>query len=114
MKNPSFNTGFVTAITLFLEHKDNWQLIRMENNRVMSDLRLYGASDHLYDMEIPKMLSEKLYKRIVRWRSKCFHLRMAFLEERETTDKLFKEAEDILAKIDVEIFKTKKVIMRYR
>lgn len=107
-----FNNGFVTAITLFLEHKDNWQ--KIEREKGISDLRLYGATDHLYDMEIPKKLSKKLKKRILKWRARCFHHRLGHFKESKIPDSLFKEAEQILKAIDEEVFKTKKVIMNYR
>lgn len=118
----TFNNGFITAITLFLEHKDNWQRIIIDKpdageimkKVLLSDLRLYGATDHLYDMEIPEILSIKLRSKIISWRSKCFHYRMEDFKDTIRTDKLFKEAENILVKIDEEIFKTKKVVMRYR
>jgi len=107
-KKPEFNNGFIIAMALFLEHKDNWQKTER------SDLRLYGATDHLYDMEIPENLSAKLIKRIIRWRERCFHYRLENFKDSRITDSLFKEAEQILKAIDEEVFKTKKVIMRYR
>lgn len=116
MKNSiTFNNGFVTAMTLFLEHKMWTELLpRDKNGKVYLDLRLYGATDHLYNMEIPEILSKKLQKRIFIWRDKCFKNRMNNFKNTLVTDELFKEAEDILAKVDEEIFKIKKVIMRYR
>jgi len=114
MREIEFNNGFITAIALFLEHKDNWQLIKNKEGKIISDLRLYGATDHLYDMEIPKKLSEKLKRRILRWRAKCFHHRLENFKDRKISDELFKEAEQILKAIDEEIFKTKKVVMNFR
>jgi hypothetical protein len=109
-----FNNGFITAITLFLEHKDGWQLIRMKDNKVISDMRLYGATDHLYDLEIPKIISEKLKKTILSWRSECFKYRLLHFTDTSITDRLFREAEDIIAKIDMEVFHTKKIVINYR
>lgn len=106
-----FNNGFVTAIALFLEHKIDAYDMR---NKGMSDLRLYGATDHLFDLEIPKNLSKKLKKRIIRARDKAFKLRLENSKDWKIADKLFKEFEDILIKIDEEIFKTKKVKTNYR
>ena len=60
-KETDFNNGFITAINLFLEHKDNYLDAgrkKMQEFKI-SDLRLYGATDHLYDMEIPKSLQKK-------------------------------------------------------
>ena len=110
-----FNNGFITAIALFLEHKNfTEQIIFNRDSKVIYDLRLYGAVDHLYDMEIPKSISEKLRKKILNWRKKCFTYRLEHFDTTKVTDGLFKEAEDILAKIDFLLFKTKKVRMNYR
>lgn len=115
MTKIDFNNGFVTAIALFLEHKSNRELIiKNKNNEVLTDLRLYASTDHIYDLEIPKMISIKLKSRINKWRIKCFNNRLEHHRNTELTDKLFKEAEDILAKIDMEVFHTKKVVMNYR
>lgn len=107
MKKPEFNNGFVTAIALFLEHKN-------ESKEGRLDLRLYVATDHLYEMEFPARLPPTLKKRIVNWRSNCFGHRLDSLPDKAIVDALFTEAEDILAKIDELIFKTKKVKMSYR
>jgi hypothetical protein len=115
MARIEFNNGFITAITLFLEHKNfiSHQL-RDKENKIISDLRLYCATDHLYDLEIPKKLPKILRNRILRWRHSCFHHRMDSFKSNEIPDKLFKEAEQILKAIDEQIFKTKKVVIRYR
>jgi hypothetical protein len=91
--------------------KKKWKKI---NNKVISDLRLYSATDHLYDLDIPKIISEELKNKILSWRSECFHHRLEQLKDTSISDRLFKEAEDILAKIDMEIFHTKKIVMNYR
>ena len=113
-----FNNGFITAIALFLEHKDCWQIVIDKNNKIISDLRLYGATDHLYDLEIPLNLNPKIYKRIFSWRKKCFEYRLDSRIDKEKfsklTDELFEEAENILKSIDEKIFKVKKVKMNYR
>ena len=114
-----FNNGFITAIALFLEHKNfTDQVIRArDTGNVTCDLRLYGASDHLYDMEVPSDLSKKnkaLVNRIIKFRAKCFEHRLDRLKDTNLTDSLFTEAEDILAEVDRLIFKTDKVVMNYR
>ena len=110
-----FNNGFVTAIALFLEHKNfDSHLPKDKEGKVICDLRLYGASDHLYDMEIPEVFDSKLRNRILEWKDKCFENRLEHFKDTKITDIIFKEAEDILACIDEEVFKTKKVIMKYR
>ena len=116
LNNMEFNNGFITAIALFLEHKNFDSHIPTKDGEVISDLRLYGATDHLYDLELSKEtpISYKLKKRIAKWRVKCFHHRLDHFKTTDFTNVLFKEAEDILAQIDKEVFKTKKVVMKYR
>uniref|UniRef100_A0A6M3LMS9 HEPN domain-containing protein n=2 Tax=viral metagenome TaxID=1070528 RepID=A0A6M3LMS9_9ZZZZ len=111
MEKIEFNNGFIIAITLFLEHK-NQNLDLKEKG--ISDLRLYGATDHLFDLEIPKTLPINLQKRIKKARDKAFHLRLANEKDYSIADKIFKEFEDILIKIDEQIFKTKKIKVNYR
>jgi len=110
-----FNTGFITAIALFLEHKNFIShMPKDKEGKIITDLRLYGATDHLYDLEIPKNLPRNLRKRILKWVTNCFKHRLDLFKDTKITDELFKEAENILAYIDNKIFKTKKVVMRYR
>jgi hypothetical protein len=110
-----FNNGFITAIALFLEHKNAMQLLpKDKEGKLITDLRLYGATDHLYDLEIPKGIDNTLKKLIIKWRDECFHNRLAFFKTTEVSNRLFEEAENILAEIDRMIFKTKKVVMRCR
>jgi hypothetical protein len=116
---PEFNNGFITAIALFVQHKNQIShLMRDDKGKVKSDMRLYAAADHLYEMEIPKNssinISRNLRIKIIKWRDDVFHHRMDFFEDTIITDRLFKEGEDILASIDEEIFKTKQVKMHYR
>lgn len=106
-----FNNGFITAIALFLEHKNQWQELRQQG---ISDMRLYASTDHLYNLEIPKGFDKKITARIKAWRGECFSLRLANLKDYSVADALFKEAEDILVMIDEKIFKTKKVELTHR
>ena len=55
-----FNNGFLTAIGLFLAHeRDEWH----RENKTRS-LTLYGATDHLYGLEVPKNLPKGIKDRI--------------------------------------------------
>jgi hypothetical protein len=65
-------------------------------------------------MEIPEVFDGKLRNRIIKWRDTCFTHRMDNFKDTMLTDTLFEEAENILAQIDLQIFKTKRVTMRYR
>lgn len=115
MNKPEFNNGFITALALFLEHKNaDWHVPKDKEGELITDLRLYGATDHLYDLEIPKKLPDKIKKRINSLMSKAFLHRLDRFEDNKYTDSLFKEAEQILKAIDEQLFKTKKVIMNYR
>jgi len=149
-----FNNGFITAIALFLEHKSDIKYAPKDKNGklVISDLRLYVASDHLYEMEIPKSIIRKakicrfsiwlwkeswigiylkfcranadilipykkvycFYLKILNWRQECFIHRLDHFKDTKFADKLFEEAEDILAQIDEGVFQTKKVEINYR
>jgi hypothetical protein len=115
MRKIEFNNGFITAIALFLEHKQmESHMVKDKDGKVISDIRLYGATDHLYDLEIPKKLPENLKNRIYRWRKKCFDNRLNNPSDIKIGDSLFKEGEDILRIVDEQIFKTEKVKMNYR
>lgn len=118
MSKVEFNNGFITAIALFLEHRDNFFGMNRQYiiDKKLSDHRMYAGSDHLYDLEIPKTIPENIRNRILRWKKKCFENRLSGYKanQLEVNDKLFKEAEDILIKIDELVFKTKKVKVYYR
>ena len=115
MKKIYFNNGFIIALALFVEHKNfTSHICRDKDGKVYNDLRLYGATDHLYDLEIPKRFPVKLRKRIHRFKQKCFHFRMANFKDTKISDKIFKEAEDILVQIDKQIFKLEKIQIHYR
>ena len=103
-----FNNGFITALALFAEHKNQ--------RSIGYDHRLYGASDHLFDIEIPKRLPNKLKTRVKKLKHMALKNRLNYMENPKTTelsDRLFKEAEDILIAVDKQYF-VKKVKVHYR
>jgi len=102
-----FNTGFVTALALFYGHRH-----QIQGTPLIRDLRIYGAADHLFDMEIPEQLDEKLKKRIERWRSKVISLRLKHLTWEEG-NKLFDECLQILKALDRQYWSLK-VIVKYK
>lgn len=115
MQKIEFNNGFITAIALFLEHKNREShMPKTEEGKLICDIRLYGAADHLFDLEIPNKLPNNLKKRISKWTAKCIHNRLENKNTTKLADSLFKEGEDILKQIDELIFKTTKVKMRCR
>ena len=110
-----FNNGFLTAIMLFVEHKTmRDHIVSDEKGNVKWDMRLYGATDHLYAIEIPEDLDDYIKAKIIAWRDKCFENRMENLTDIKIANSLFEEGEDIIALIDRKYFKTKKVKMHYR
>ena len=107
-----FNNGFITSLMLFTQHKTKYEDIHCVGER--DDIRLYGAVDHLFNMEIPEDLNPKIKERVEKLVTKAFEQRMKYEKNWEIADKIFKEAEDIIAMIDKEYFTKKKVIMKYR
>jgi len=110
---PEFNNGFLTAIALFLEHK-NFHLVNTLT--CQSDSRLYGAADHLMEMHIPEFLEEKLKNRIVDARNKVMENRLGHLSFDDTfkiTNEIFEEFENIMIEIDKKFF-VQKVVVKYR
>jgi len=93
--------GFITALALFLEHKNFSSHVVRDNNHIINDLRLYGATDHLLDMEIPRNLPSNLRKTIQELRTDCLAHRMDTFKDSKFTDDLFRKAEDIMASIEL-------------
>lgn len=110
-KELEFNNGFVTAIALFTQHKHQFRELR-EIHR--SDLRLYAATDHLYDIELPEHLPKKLAMKIGKARAKAFNNRMDNTKDWKVADNIFKEFEDILKAIDEHYFVKKEVVLKHR
>jgi len=106
---PEFNTGFITAIALFLEHK-HFRIINTINCK--SDSRLYGAADHLMEMEIPEFLDEKLRQRIMDAKVRVMENRLEddFDKIFKISNDLFEEFENIMIEIDRLMFAPKVVV----
>jgi len=100
-----FNTGFVSALAKFLAHQ-------MERFPSECDHRIYGATDHLFDIEIPKNLPEDLRNDIIRFVNNAMRKRLLTLKAEEA-DELFDEADNLLQRIDREIFKLEHVCSNY-
>ena len=95
-----FNNGFVTALALFYGHREQF---REASKIVGYDMRIYGASDHLINIEYPLEIPENLKERIKAFVSWVFSLRL----ERPTVDegnRIFDTCKDILKEIDEKIF----------
>jgi hypothetical protein len=104
-----FNNGFVTALCLFYGHRFQFS---EGIARGMSDIRIYGASDHLYDIQFPKNLDKRLKKKIQKFIGKVFAVRLKDIKHEEGS-KLFDECLEIIKAIDRKYFGFKRVIVKY-
>jgi len=93
----SYNNGFITALALFYAHRQEPFL------QFFRDDRLYGASDHLLEMDVPETLSSELKARIEGFRREVLSKRVAELGQAEV-EKLFEECLNILKALDKEVF----------
>jgi hypothetical protein len=100
MSKIEFNNGFITALTLFYGHRMDRELISSDEK---NDLRIYGASDHLIDIEYPKNLDPKLKKRIIKFVGNVLDIRLKKVSFRKA-EKLFNECLEILKEIDKKYF----------
>lgn len=57
MKEPEFNNGFLTALVLFYGHIHHGDYSEI-------DIRMYGATDHLLNLQIPLDLDMDLQARV--------------------------------------------------
>jgi len=107
MRKIEFNNGFVTSLALFYGHLErNWS---SEDKR---DFSIYGASDHLYDIQYPKGLDKKLKGKIEKFRDDVFKVRLEHITK-EDADKLFERCKKLLMEIDRKQFKLKRVVVYY-
>lgn len=97
-----FNNGFVTALGLFYGHRHREQF-RKTSKIEGYDVRIYGASDHLYDIEYPKSLNKTLKQKIQKFVSDVFKVRLEDITA-EQADKLFERCKDLLKEIDEKCF----------
>jgi hypothetical protein len=99
-----FNNGFVTALALFYGHRE--QAFEARTNIILHDLRIYCASDHLLDLEIPENISIQLKRKIKSFIRRVLSKRLESISWKEG-DKFFDECADLLKEIDQEIFNLK-------
>jgi hypothetical protein len=102
-KEVEFNTGFVTALALYYGHRPMFQDSRTKNVLKDNDLRNYGASDHLFDIEYPMNIDEDLKKQIESFIDRALKLRLGRISEAET-ENLFEECLACLKEIDKKAF----------
>jgi len=97
---PEFNTGFVTALTLFYGHSMNPSI----RSRDSAHLVLYVATDHLADIEYPDNISPELREKVETFVDWVFTHRISWDIEIDTVHEVFKACREILTQIDEEVF----------
>jgi hypothetical protein len=102
-KDVEFNTGFVTALALYYGHRQMFRDSRTKDILKENDLRNYGASDHLFDIEYPMNLDEDLKKQIEQFVGHALNLRLGRITEADT-ENLFEECLSCLKEIDKKVF----------
>ena len=100
MKKPEFNNGFITALALFYGHREQFR----EHSKIAGyDMRIYGASDHLLDIQYPENLEPELKEKVERFVNDVISLRLERISQREA-DELFDRCLEILKEIDEKYF----------
>ena len=98
-----FGKGLTYCLGLFLAHAE--RKADIPTISIDADVWFNGASDHLYELEIPDRLSEKLKERLREFQEKCLTWGHRFPEPAATEkDKewAIQEAKDLLRLIDEE------------
>jgi len=109
-----FNNGFVTALSLFYAHRNfSSHILKLEGKGVVHDMRLCAATDHLYEIDFPNNISKSLKEKIMKFRDKCFSMRLKTFTDTVETEGLFEECLAIIKLIDKENFHIKKVVTYY-
>ena len=119
-KTSEFGKGFVYNLILFSKHwwrhfewLDNYKKMREdgENVGLFSDedalsLWFNGASDHFYELEIPKQWQKKKIGKLAKWiQDKGLYWRHGF-EKKPTQkdfDEMFEKIEELAMEIDKEL-----------
>ena len=94
-----FNNGFVTALALFYGHRGGLQ----EQKRSGWRLLLYGAADHLFDIEYPKNLDGTLKRKIKRFVKNVLEKRLDPISHQESIQ-FFDQCYHLLMEIDEKYF----------
>lgn len=104
-----FGKGLTYCIGLFLAHEDRYTAWKEATTEIsaINDVNLWfnGASDHLYDLQIPNTLPPQLRKRLQEFRYRCIDLghgesHMKGDGKEEDFYWAIKEAKDLLRLID--------------
>jgi len=105
-----FGKGLTYNLGLFIAHKERYlhdkeTYEKMGLNKECAGTWFNGASDHLYELEIPDSLPKKLRERLAHFRDKCLDLGrgIGLLSDKATEkdyDWAIREALDLLMEID--------------
>ena len=105
MSKSEFGKGLCYNLGLFLAHEQMFKREITENN-LIANIWFNGASDHLYELQIPKTLPKSLQKRLKNFQEKCLDLGhgSGLLDMTSATKEDIKwavqEAKDLLMEID--------------
>jgi len=79
MTNSEFGKGFTYNIGMFIAHEKgikDWQ--ELQSKSLISEgaqMFFYEASDHLFELTLPKKIKKELRLRIKNWQHKCLNWR---------------------------------------
>ena len=110
-KTSEFGKGLVYCLGLFLSHaerykyqKEEYERMGVSNEFISNQPKMWfnGASDHLYEIEIPKKINKELRDRIRSFQDRCLDYGHGFksnVKEKYVTWSI-QEAKDLLFEID--------------
>ena len=118
-KTTEFGMGLCYCLGLFLAHAERSSMYenkkaeeesekrmnklgKVEGYSFIADIWFNAASDHLYELQIPKNLPEDLKKRLEILRAKVIHFGHGFCNDSRKEDKTWaiEEAKELLRLID--------------
>lgn len=107
-QNSEFGKGLTYCLGLFLCHSERDYLITENDKEKMiinkPHMWFYGASDHLFDLQIPKTLPKVLQKRLKEFQRKCLIWRLPMMQEDKATEEdriwAVDEAKELLRAVD--------------
>ena len=109
VRDIEFNNGFIVALALFYGHKHQFT---EASHSAGHDMRIYAATDHIFNIEIPQNLSAGLNREVKYFVHKALKARLADISEIEG-EKLFDLCKSLLKRIDKEHFVRHRVVAHY-
>jgi len=118
MKKSEFGMGCAYNLGLFLAHEGRIEEYKKnygcegQVNRAYS-MWFYGASDHLFELQIPENISASLKRRLEKFQSRCLGWRLPINDEDMATKESFiwaiKEAKTLLRLLDKNVMNVKTI-----